>query len=537
MVEINYISYIILFIVSFIYFLENFDRYILSVAVIPYINYYSYEYSLLSGIIFTLFYSIGAVCISIIDYINKNKTKHQKHENLSNSSSDDIRGSNAINSDIFSDSDTNNSQSKSNATNSNSNLFISLEHNENLHEIYNLIVSLTVACFVFSVSFTCTGIATNFMQQVFIRILMGVAQSIVTPYSIGIINIIFNNMCNHQQLNNKQDRISDKKINKNNSVLASALSIFNFGVYLAFSLSLSLGTWLYDEYGWSDVYISIGLLGVLFTFVIPCIYYLYKHNVKLTLMEELKKEQFESVGTCNQEEIYSGNSQPPISDSPVAVMSPLLKTNLETKEFNKNPLHNYSNTNINSHITQPIDRFNTPMERQCHHRDSYDYVNTTDFVINSNSIYSNSIESTVMMDENLDSDDGGATIDSDMKQSLMNVHINKENRNILSRVCSIVRYILNDCAHNALLPYSVLILATGIRIGGAFIWVAYTYLFYSEYTIENPDTDISFGDTCVFSYNASYTPSNTIEKNAYCTNSEYPYCMNGACNALSETPW
>jgi hypothetical protein len=38
-----------LLVVSFIFFLENFDRYLLNVALIPYLDYSSYEYSVLSG--------------------------------------------------------------------------------------------------------------------------------------------------------------------------------------------------------------------------------------------------------------------------------------------------------------------------------------------------------------------------------------------------------------------------------------------------------------------------------------------------------
>lgn len=38
-----------LFVVSFIFFLENFDRYLLTVSLIPYLDYSSYEYSFLSG--------------------------------------------------------------------------------------------------------------------------------------------------------------------------------------------------------------------------------------------------------------------------------------------------------------------------------------------------------------------------------------------------------------------------------------------------------------------------------------------------------
>ena len=86
---------------------------------------------------------------------------------------------------------------------------------------------LTIATFIFSVTFTCTAIATNFIQQAAIRMVMGFAQSIITPLSVDIISNLFS-----------------KENGTDSAVKASAFGVFNYGVYAAFSLSLSLGKYI-----------------------------------------------------------------------------------------------------------------------------------------------------------------------------------------------------------------------------------------------------------------------------------------------------
>ena len=59
---------IVLIFLSFAYFLENFDRYVLSISVIPYIDYSSYEYSILAGPAFTIIYTVGGLLIALYFY-------------------------------------------------------------------------------------------------------------------------------------------------------------------------------------------------------------------------------------------------------------------------------------------------------------------------------------------------------------------------------------------------------------------------------------------------------------------------------------
>ena len=58
-------QYLVLLCLSIAYFLENFDRYVLSISPIPYIDYASYEYSVLAGPAFTIVYTVGGLCIAL----------------------------------------------------------------------------------------------------------------------------------------------------------------------------------------------------------------------------------------------------------------------------------------------------------------------------------------------------------------------------------------------------------------------------------------------------------------------------------------
>ena len=77
---------------------------------------------------------------------------------------------------------------------------------------------------------------------------MGLGQSVVTPFASGIIGAYFS----------EQNR-------------GIAFSIFNFGTYASFSLSLSLGTFMYDEYGWQSGYLLFGLLGMVVGVAMPLV--------------------------------------------------------------------------------------------------------------------------------------------------------------------------------------------------------------------------------------------------------------------------
>eukprot|EP01035_Chromulina_nebulosa_P023131 gene23131-29970_t len=206
-------QYLVLLCLSIAYFLENFDRYVLSISPIPYIDYASYEYSVLAGPAFTIVYTVGGLCIALFFH------------------SRSIR--NAIN---------------------------EVSEPKKEDAIVSKLNIVAIATLVFSASFTATAFALTFWQQCIIRMAMGLTQSVITPFSSSILSDLFP---------------SDSK--------GSAFAIFNLGTYISFSLSLSLGLYIYDQYGWQAGYILFGIIGFLFAFVLPLLRFaLSKHSATVT---------------------------------------------------------------------------------------------------------------------------------------------------------------------------------------------------------------------------------------------------------------
>ena len=102
---------------------------------------------------------------------------------------------------------------------------------------------------------------------------MGLTQSVITPFSSSILsgmNVIVTirmHACMPCMLSICMcvyciDLFpSDSK--------GAAFAVFNLGTYISFSLSLSLGLFIYDQYGWQAGYILFGIIGFAFAFVLP----------------------------------------------------------------------------------------------------------------------------------------------------------------------------------------------------------------------------------------------------------------------------
>ena len=155
-------SVLTLIVLSSINFLDSYSRYLISVSIIPYVNYSSVEYGLLSGTLFGVFYALGGVILSV------------QHRLL-----------------------------------------------------HKLVKSLTISCFIFSVTFFFTGITNSFWQLALVRMVMGLGQSIFTPFSTRILASEFTEK--HRGM---------------------VFGLFNFSIYLAFALVLSLGTFMLDRYAY-----------------------------------------------------------------------------------------------------------------------------------------------------------------------------------------------------------------------------------------------------------------------------------------------
>jgi MFS family permease len=357
----------VLFFLSFVYFLENFDRSLISVSPIPYIDYGSYEYSVLAGPAFTIVYTLGGVIFALMSYTEQR-----------------IGGGSTKAASI-------------------------LKFN---------ILSLTTL--VFSVSFACTAFATYFWQQVLIRIAMGLAQSVITPFSTSIISDYFPP-----------------------EMRGSAFGIFNLGTYISFSLSLSLGIWIYITYGWQAGYILFGALGVVCGVVMPILPCLTK-PAKEPSREPSAEPTVSSVPSDMQER-YSTHS---------------LMHSFEERDLT--PSVEGDRSSIREYIIAVAGESGTYWGYcTCHLRSMAALAYDICFVkwYNSPGIY-------------------------------------------------------------------LLCLATGVRLGAGYIWVAYTGAFFSDLFEAEEDS------SCDFSYSAGYTtlPSNVCD-------SDYPYCVDGACSALTSFPW
>jgi MFS family permease len=195
--SVSFSAILTLSILSAIYFIENYDRSLISVSPIPYIDYSSYEYSLLSGTLFALVYTLSGLFFSITNIFNQ-------------------------------------------------------------YRVY----SIAFASFIFSLVIFLVPFAKTFYQQALIRIVMGLAQSVITPFSSGIISSHF-----HEKYR------------------GIAFSIFNFGAYLSFALALSLGTFIYDTFGWKAGYYLFGLFGIFLSILTT---FLAKENPYADEMEPLR---------------------------------------------------------------------------------------------------------------------------------------------------------------------------------------------------------------------------------------------------------
>lgn len=195
---------LILFFLSLIYFLENFDRSLISVSPIPYVDYGSYEYSILAGPAFTIIYTLGGVFFALLSYHDPANSKLGSPQK------------------------------------------------------WNKFAILSLTTFIFSGAFLATAYALYFWQQVLVRLVMGLSQSIITPFSTSIISDYFPP-----------------------AMRGAAFGLFNSGTYLSFALTLSLGIYVYTEYGWQAGYIVFGLIGIGFSLVMPVLS-LLKVNTDVT---------------------------------------------------------------------------------------------------------------------------------------------------------------------------------------------------------------------------------------------------------------
>jgi MFS family permease len=437
-------SILILMSLSFLYFLENYDRYLLATSWIPYIDYYSYQYSLLSGIIFSICYSAGGVAIAFVM---------------------DSFTAGSISTKVK-------------------------------------VITISICCFIFSFSLMMSVVAINFYQLCLIRISMGLAQSIVTPFSISILDSHFNH-------NNK----------------GFAFSFYQLGIYFAFSLSLSLGTYMYDKYGWKSGYLFFGIVGIFYSIIIFLVLLpstdssSTESNVSNVIAMEKTNDTNLYAQVCIDEESKHEKSDEKVVSVPTFVSGEVVCKDNEYHSIllcqnNSEPaysplmsIEDYNQTNTSFIQNDEINCFNSSLESS--------RIETTidckafeldQVLVNSKS---NSIESAPK------SADSTEFIDSSKPGQIFKLWKNNP-------------FIVGLC------------LAAGIRIGAGYIWAAYTALFFSDFWISESSNDAYI--PCVFSYNQSISTLDPLHKNvSIACNRDYPYCVetfsSKKCCKISSSPW
>jgi MFS family permease len=243
--------------------------------------------------------------------------------------------------------------------------------------------------------------------------------------------------------------------------------VFNLGTYISFSLSLSLGLYIYDSYGWQAGYLLFGVLGFLFVFAFPLL--------RLIIPKDGKQLLYKRVDS--------------LEDSEASANSPIYKDrNISTTGDDRTEeIESVSGTILST--TQPPsvikNMLRTLKDIAFKHWYTYRYLYY---------IYS-----------------------------------------------SIVKY----CIIRWEVPgvYTVSI-ATGVRLGGGYIWAGYTGVFYSSLFIQQSSTSSSTSSdstlsmsavgSCMYSYNSTAT---VIDAAVSVCGSDYPYCVQSQCSALSSYPW
>jgi hypothetical protein len=156
---------------------EQFDRYLFSVSRIPFVDTKSYEYALLAGTLFSVVYCIGNIFWSLLnDYIELDRVS---------------------------------------------------------------VVALS--CMLSSMALVCVPFCTTFTGQACLRLIMGFAQSPITSFCSSLIKDAFTN---------------DER--------GVAFGVFDSGTFLGFAISLTLGTIMYDAYGWKVPYFVLGFSGIVY---------------------------------------------------------------------------------------------------------------------------------------------------------------------------------------------------------------------------------------------------------------------------------
>ena len=107
---------------------------------------------------------------------------------------------------------------------------------------------LSLACFIWSGSTILTGYSAVYWQVVITRMISAMTTATAQPLCASIISDFYPSQ-----------------------VLTSAMAIFNFGIYVGFSITYGVGNYVSEQYSWRYAWYLFGAIGIVLSFIIFCL--------------------------------------------------------------------------------------------------------------------------------------------------------------------------------------------------------------------------------------------------------------------------
>jgi len=380
------------------------------------------------------------------------------------------------------------------------------KYSENYFKIETYLLSF--ASFIFSVSLGLTATVSTFTQLALLRILLGITQSALVPFATSIISYYFDSY------------------NR-----GFALAVFQLGTYIAYSSSLSLGTFVYDVYGWKTGYIAVGVLGILFSCILFIVLTLFPPTPTLPINTQL----------VTSPHVPSDNS---------SSSSTRQDRNRKGEVVVKYKQLEYSQSSMSS------SKQTLPVTMTINRKGVFEAVPRTD--------RDDDDDDDDLEEVQLNNPSSPKDKVSDSLLLLKQVENSNNNNNsvgttsFLRRIYDTLTELITVWNSNPILY--LLAVATGIRLAAGYVWSSYTTIFFSELWIRQSvgGTNNQF-QACSYSYNSS-VPDSVSQSSDPMTAAtdicgpDFPYCAfynnyntelgsqsasssSYFCSYLNPTPW
>lgn len=360
---------------------------------------------------------------------------------------------------------------------------------------------LSIASFLFSICLGLTATVNTFIQLALLRVLIGITQSALIPLATSIISYYFDP-----------------------NSRGFAMAVFQLGTYIAYSSSLSLGTFIYDVYGWKMGYIAVGLLGVFFA----CVLFIVLSFCPPSLSSDSFISNTSNLNTGDQSStiFHSENSDTSRISGSRRTKGPSIKY----RQLDSQPSLSEKN---------PLVSMNGEFKSIARGDEDEDEDDLEEVQLNSPPSFNGD-------DDSINNKIG---IDNVSESRLLCQHTN--DTSFLQRIYDTLRELIQVWNSN---PVVYLIaIATGIRLAAGYVWSSYTTIFFSELWIRQSLGGNQF-QTCSYSFNSTLStydiPSSIADD---VCGSDYPYCAYYSnyntgigssdtqssyfCSILNPTPW